>query len=61
MPKKDRDKLFNYLENDLTPKTNNLIEGVYRHTMEKYYKNKFITSQSIYMFLNLSEIDGTKK
>lgn len=54
--KKDKNKLFNYLENDLIPKTNNLIEGFYKHTMEKYYKNKFITSQGIDMFLNLSEI-----
>lgn len=54
--KKDKNKLFNYLKNDLIPKTNNLIEGFYKHTMKKYYKNKFITSQGIDMFLNLSEI-----
>ena len=54
--KKEKDKLFNYLENDLIPKTNNNIEGFYKHTMKKYYKNKFITSEGIDMFLDLSEI-----
>ena len=38
--KKDQPKLFNYLENDKIPKTNNLIEGFYKHTMEKYYKKR---------------------
>ena len=54
--KKDKDKLFNYLENELIPKTNNWIEGFYKHTMEKHYKNTFITSEGIDMYLNLSEI-----
>ena len=54
--KKDKDKLFNYLENDSIPKTNNNIEGFYKHTMNKHYKNKFITSKGIDMFLDLSEI-----
>lgn len=54
--KKDKDKLFNYLENESIPKTNNLIEGYYKHTMEKHYKNTFITSEGIDMFLDLSEI-----
>lgn len=54
--KKDQPKLFNYLENDKIPKTNNLIEGFYKHTMEKYYKKRFITSEGIDMFLDLSEI-----
>ena len=54
--KKDKDKLFNYLENDSIPKTNNNIEGFYKHTMNKHYKNKFITSKDIDMFLDLSEI-----
>ena len=54
--KKDQPKLFNYFENDKIPKTNNLIEGFYKHTMEKYYKKRFITSEGIDMFLNLNEI-----
>ena len=54
--KKDKDKLFNYLENDKIPKTNNLIEGFYKYTMEKYYKGRFITPQGINMFLDLNEI-----
>ena len=54
--KKDQQKLFNFFENDKIPKTNNLIEGFYKHTMEKYYKNRFITSEGIDMFLDLSEI-----
>ena len=54
--KKDKHKLFNYLENDLIPKTNNWMEGFYKHTMKKYYKSRFITSEGIDMFLDLSEI-----
>ena len=54
--KKDKNKLFNYIENNLIPKTNNWIEGFYKHTMEKYYKTRFITSEGIDMYLNLSEI-----
>ena len=54
--KKDKDKIFNYIENDLIPKTNNWVEGFYKHTMEKHYKNTFITSEGIDMFLDLSEI-----
>ena len=53
---KDKPKLFNFFENDLIPKTNNLIEGFYKHTMEKYYKKRFITSEGTDMFLDLSEI-----
>ena len=54
--KKDIPKLFNYLENDKIPKTNNLVEGFYKHTMEKYYKKRFRTSEGIDMFLDLNEI-----
>ena len=53
---KDKDKLFNYMENTKIPKTNNLIEGFYKYTMEKYYKSRFITSHGIDMFLDLNEI-----
>ena len=44
------------MENTKIPKTNNLIEGFYKYTMEEYYKGRFITSQGIDMYLNLSEI-----
>ena len=54
--KKDKDTLFNFYENDLIPKTNNTVEGYYKHTMEKYYKNTFQTSEGIDTFLELSEI-----
>ena len=53
---KDKDKLFNYMENTKIPKTNNLIEGFYKYTMKEYYKGRFITSQCIDMFLDLNEI-----
>ena len=53
---KDKDKLFNYMENTKIPKTNNLIERFYKYTMEEYYKGRFITSQGIHMFLDLNEI-----
>ena len=53
---KDKDKLFNYLENDKIPKTNNLMEGFYKYTMENYYKGRFITPEGIDMFLDLNEI-----
>ena len=44
------------MENTKIPKTNNLIEGFYKYTMEEYYKGRFITSQGIDMFLDLNEI-----
>ena len=44
------------MENTKIPKTNNLIEGFYKYTMEEYYKRRFITSQGIHMFLDLNEI-----
>ena len=44
------------MENTKIPKTNNLIEGFYKYTMEEYYKGRFITSQGIHMFLDLNEI-----
>lgn len=44
------------MENTKIPKTNNLIEGFYKYTMEEYYKRRFITSQGIDMFLDLNEI-----
>lgn len=53
---KDKDQLFNYMENTKIPKTNNLMEGFYKYTMEKYYKRRFITSHGIDMFLDLNEI-----
>ena len=37
-------------------KTNKLIEGFYKHTMNKHYKNKFINSGGIGIFLDLNEI-----
>ena len=44
------------MENTKIPKTNNLMEGFYKYTMEKYYKGRFITSQGIDIFLDLNEI-----
>ncbi|ALT69738.1 hypothetical protein [Methanobrevibacter millerae] len=44
------------MENTKIPKTNNLIEGFYKYTMEEYYKRRFITSQGIDIFLDLNEI-----
>jgi len=32
------------------------MERFYKHAIEKYYKNKFITLEGIDMFLDLSEI-----
>ena len=54
--KKEKDTIFNFYENDLIPKTNNNVEGFFKHTMEKHYKNTFQTSDGIDIFLNLSEI-----
>ena len=44
---------LNYIENELIPKTNNLLEGFYKHTMDKNYKKRFLTSEGIEMYLDL--------